>query len=64
MACSTKSFCRIRFRYDTEVSASRGINIQRLILAEIVAVLSAPLLVLGSKGLLRPANKRTRNAKK
>ena len=55
MACSTKKFCRIRFRYDTEVSASRGINIQRLILAEIVAVLSAPLLVLGSKGLLRPA---------
>ena len=37
------------------MSASRGINIQRLILAEIVAVLSAPLLVLGSKGLLRPA---------
>ena len=50
-----QKFCRIRFRYDTEVSASRGINIQRLILAEIVAVLSAPLLVLGSKGLLRPA---------
>src|SRR5699024_2189558 len=32
-----------------------GINIQRRSLAEIVAVLSAPLLVLRSKGLLRPA---------
>ena len=64
MACSTKSFAVSVFGYDTEVSASRGINIQRLILAEIVAVLSAPLLVLGSKGLLRPGHKRTRNAKK
>ena len=35
------------------MSASRGINIQRLILAEIVAVLSAPLLVPGGKGFLR-----------
>ena len=50
-----QKFCRICFGRDTEVSIGRGINIQRLIFAEIVAVLPTPLLVLGGKGLLRQA---------
>ena len=37
------------------MSTGGGINVQRLIFAEMVAVLSAPLLVLGGKGLLRQA---------
>ena len=37
------------------MSTGGGINIQRLIFAEIVAVLSAPFMVLGGKSLLRQA---------
>ena len=37
------------------MSESGGINVQRLVFTEIVAVLLAPLLVLGGKGLLRQA---------
>ena len=40
---------------NTEVPAGRGVYVQCLILAEIVAVLSVPLLVFGGKSLLRQA---------
>ena len=50
-----QKFCGIRFGHDTEVSTGGSVNVQRLIFAEIVAVLFAPFLVLGGKGLLRQA---------
>ena len=50
-----QKFCRLCFRHDTEASTGGDINVQRLIFTEIVAVLSAPLLVLGGKGFLRQA---------
>ena len=42
---------RIGLRYDTEVSTGGGVYVQRFILAEVVAVLPAPPLVLGCKSL-------------
>ena len=48
-----QKFCRIRFWNDTEVSTGRGINVQRLIFAEFIPVLSAPFMVLGGESLLR-----------
>ena len=50
-----QKFCGIRFGHDTEVSTGGSVNVQRLIFAEIVAVLFAPFLVLGGKGFLRQA---------
>ena len=50
-----QKFCGIRFGHNTEVSTGGSVNVQRLIFAEIVAVLFAPFLVLGGKGLLRQA---------
>lgn len=55
MACSTKSFAVSVYRHGTEVSTGGGTNVQRLVFAEIVAVLSAPLLVFGGKCFLRQA---------
>lgn len=55
MACSTKSFAVFVFGMTPKASTGGDINVQRLIFTEIVAVLSAPLLVLGGKGFLRQA---------
>ena len=48
---------RIGFGHDAEMPTGGGVDVQRLILAEVVAMLLAPLLVLGCKSLFgQPAD--------
>ena len=43
----------ISFGHDAKMPAGRGVNVQRLILAEMIAILLAPLLIFDCKCLFR-----------
>ncbi len=52
---SHQQLCGVGLRHNPEMATGRGVDIQSLFLAEIVAMLLAPFLVLGDKGFRRKA---------